>query len=103
MKELAAFTLFFALLAAAGAQAQGLRHCAARETVMTRLAEGFGESRQSIGLGSNNSVMELFASRETGTWTITVTLPNGMTCLVASGQAYEPLAEELASEGENDA
>ena len=37
----------------------------------------------------------MFASQETGTWTITVTMPNGMMCLVASGEAYETLAEEL--------
>ena len=39
--------------------------------------------------------MEVFASPETGTWTITVTTAAGMTCLVASGQAFEELAESL--------
>lgn len=70
--------------------------------VVDRLAEGYGETRQSMGLGANNSVIEVFASDETGTWTITVTMPNGMTCLVASGQAYEALAEALPAKG-NDA
>ena len=31
----------------------------------------------------------VYASDDTGTWTVTVTLPDGMTCLVASGNAYE--------------
>lgn len=75
--------------------AQGTRNCAARETVVNHLAEGYGESRQSIGLGANNAVVETFASTDTGTWTITVTMPNGMTCVVASGQAYETLEEDL--------
>ncbi|XDA97782.1 hypothetical protein AB1M95_16960 [Sulfitobacter sp. LCG007] len=69
------------------------RNCAPREAVVDRLATGYGESRQSMGLGSNNAVVEVFASDETGTWTITVTTPNGLTCLVASGQSYETLAE----------
>ena len=103
MKHLALAAFGVVFLAATAASAQNVRNCAARETVLTRLAEGYGESRQSIGLGANNSVMELFASAETGTWTITVTLPNGLTCLVASGQAYETLAEELPAEGDSDA
>lgn len=87
------------LLAAGTAAAQTSRRCAPRDVVVDRLAEGYGETRQSIGLGANNGVMELFASDETGTWTITVTLPSGMTCLIASGQAFEELAEGLPAEG----
>ena len=82
--------------------AQQSRNCGPREMVVDRLAEGYGETRQSMGLGSNNSVVEVFASSETGTWTITVTTPNGLTCLVASGQAFEELAEALPAKG-NDA
>ncbi|WP_291730046.1 hypothetical protein [Leisingera sp. F5] len=81
-------------LAAAPAAAQS-RNCAPRDTVIKRLAEKYGESRQSIGVGQKGMVMETFASENTGSWTITVTTPNGMTCLVASGQSYEVLAEAL--------
>ncbi|WP_027256402.1 MULTISPECIES: hypothetical protein [Leisingera] len=81
-------------LAAAPAAAQS-RNCAPRDTVIKRLAEKYGESRQSIGMGQKGMVMETFASENTGSWTITVTTPNGMTCLVASGQSYEVLAEAL--------
>ncbi len=75
------------------------QNCGPRDRVLVALAERYGESRQSIGLGANNQVVEVFASLETGTWTITVTLPNGTTCLVASGQAYESLAEPLPVPG----
>ena len=81
---------------------QSARNCGPRDLVVGRLAEGYGESRKSMGLGANNSVVEVFASEETGTWTITVTSPNGMTCLVASGQAFEELADALPAKG-NDA
>ncbi|MEM8542282.1 MAG: hypothetical protein AAGF25_15115 [Pseudomonadota bacterium] len=76
--------------------------CAPRDMVVERLASKYGESRQSMGLGANNAVVEVFASEETGTWTITVTSTEGVTCLVASGQAYETLAEVLPADG-NDA
>ena len=90
------------LLTTNAATAQQNRNCGPREMVVNRLAEGFGETRQSMGLGANNAVIEVFASEESGTWTITVTSPNGVTCLVASGQAFEELAEALPAKG-NDA
>ena len=62
------------------------------------LATKYGETRRSIGLAANNTVMELFAS-PTGSWTITVTLPEGMTCLMASGQGFETIAEERPAMG----
>ncbi|WP_170222762.1 hypothetical protein [Marimonas lutisalis] len=76
-------------------------NCAPRDRVVQRLADGYGESRQAIGLGANNAVIEVFASPDNGTWTITVTTANGITCLVASGQAFETLAEALPAGGED--
>ncbi|MGR3270905.1 hypothetical protein DU478_02820 [Thalassococcus profundi] len=75
--------------------------CAPRERVVERLASTYGETRQSIGLGANNAVIEVFASTESGTWTITVTTTEGLTCLVASGQAFETMAEALPPPGED--
>ena len=89
-------------LAAQNAAAQTARNCAPRDVVVERLANKYGEARQSVGLGANNSMVEVFAASETGTWTITVTMANGVTCLVASGQSYEALAEALPAKG-NDA
>lgn len=74
--------------------------CAARDIVVERLGAAYGETRQSLGLGANNSLVEVFASDETGTWTITVTMPDGKTCLIASGKAFEQLVgEKLAMKG----
>ncbi|KIC40043.1 hypothetical protein RA27_14450 [Ruegeria sp. ANG-R] len=71
------------------------RQCAPRDDVIQRLAENYGETRRGIGIARQGAVMELFASGSTGSWTITVTLPDGVTCLIASGQAFETLAEAL--------
>lgn len=72
-------------------------NCADHGAVVERLAVSYGESRQSIALGANNTVVEVFASEETGSWTITVTTPGGPTCLVAAGNAYQAVNEPLAS------
>lgn len=84
------------LMTSAPATAQG-RNCAPRDVVVQRLAEKYGESRQAIGIGQQGMVMETFASSESGSWTITVTMPTGMTCLMASGQSFEALAEAIPS------
>lgn len=94
----ACLTVAFVASSALPALAQA-QNCGARTTVIERLAERYGESRQSIGMAPEGRVVEVFASLETGTWTITVTLPNGMTCLVASGQSYEALEEALQPTG----
>lgn len=103
MKHAMMISLAAGLMAmTSAAQAQSARNCAPRDLVIERLASKYGETRQSIGLGANNSVVETFASTETGSWTITVTSAAGITCLVASGQAFEELAEVLPADG-NDA
>lgn len=87
------------ILATHHAFAETPPQCAARDAVVGELTSRYGESRHGIGLAANNAVMELFASDETGTWTITVTLASGMTCLVASGENFETLADELPGVG----
>lgn len=101
MRPLFTLSTGFGLLLIFAAQAFGQtpRQCGPRDNVVALLGERYGESRQSIGLAGRGQVMEVFASLETGTWTITVTLPNGMTCLVASGQSYEALSEPLQPRG----
>ncbi|WP_170415023.1 hypothetical protein [Ruegeria atlantica] len=77
------------------AQQVHARNCAPRDEVIKRLTESYGETRQGLGIARQGAVMELYASEQSGSWTITVTLPDGITCLVASGQAYEMTAEAL--------
>ncbi|TCS60020.1 hypothetical protein [Primorskyibacter sedentarius] len=87
-------TLSMGLLAVAATHAHAQQdRCATREGVVSRLSEKYGETRQSIGLGTNNTMVEVFASGDTGSWTILVTDARGISCLVASGQAFETLAE----------
>ncbi|MFW2543392.1 hypothetical protein ACN2XU_12175 [Primorskyibacter sp. 2E107] len=87
--------------AATMVKAEGTQNCAPRDKVVSRLADKYGETRQSMGLGANNHMMEVYASLETGSWTITVTTAQGVTCLVASGQAFEELAEALPPKGDD--
>ncbi len=64
--------------------------CAERAELVSRLEKGYAESPRSLGLASNGAVFEVFISAK-GTWSLLVTLPNGQSCLVAAGEAWENL------------
>ena len=63
-------------------------NCAPRESALAQLAQKWGETRRSVML-ANGRVFEVFAADESGTWTILRTTPDGLSCIVASGIAYE--------------
>ncbi len=93
-KTLFKMTMGLGIMVLAAQQVQA-QNCAPREDVVGRLAETYGETRRGIGIARQGSVMEVYASDSSGSWTITVTLPDGVTCLIASGQAYEDVSEAL--------
>lgn len=95
MKIIAATALAVSLACPVAAQ-----NCAPREKVVGHLATKYSETRQSMGIAANNTVLEVWASDETGTWTVTITHPNGMTCMMASGNAFEELDEVLPTQGD---
>lgn len=64
--------------------------CGERGKIVGYLSSRYFEQPVSMGLSKNGSVLEVFAS-EKGTWTILVTRPDGVTCMIASGKAWEKL------------
>jgi SNF family Na+-dependent transporter len=101
-QKLFALSLGFAalILATQHASAQSTTTaCGTRAAIVTQLAAKYGETRRGIGIANNNSVMEVFASDQTGSWTITVTVASGQTCMLASGQSFEGLADALPASG----
>jgi len=71
------------------AQAQSV--CNMRPVFLEQLKQRHHESPVGIGLAANGTVMEVLAS-EKGSWTIITTRPDGVTCLVASGEHWEAIA-----------
>ena len=100
--------MFFALSLGFGGmlwltQTAEAAQCAPREQVVAGLATGFDEVRRGAGLTRNHEgqaqVVEVFTSAA-GTWTVVVTMPDGMTCLVASGEAWQDVKDELPAKGD---
>ena len=65
--------------------AQVATSCAPTVDLHDQLLQKYGEERLFAGL-SGQSVIELWSNPETGTWTIIVSTPEGMSCLLASGE-----------------
>jgi len=83
---------------AAGAAAARPGACAARGEVVAKLAKRFGETLRSVGLQRAEGLVEVYASEKTGTWTILVTRPDGMSCLLAAGELWEEEPKAAAGE-----
>ncbi|WP_299850530.1 hypothetical protein [uncultured Roseovarius sp.] len=63
-------------------------NCAKREMVVERLKSHYSESFAGGGLQasqSTQSVVEVWASEKTGTFTVILTTPEGLACIVATG------------------
>lgn len=78
--------------ATARAQSPAGAPCADRRMATTQLHELYGERRIGYGLAANGSVIELFAAPN-GSFTLFATLPHGVSCLIATGQPWEPSPE----------
>ena len=67
--------------------------CGERDKFTNKLENTYAEHPIAMGLTEKGAVLEVFASRH-GSWTFLITLPSGLTCVVASGQSWETLAPE---------
>ncbi len=76
-------------LTAQHAFSQERTNCAPRGAALQQLKERWGETRRSVMLATNQRLFEIFAAERSGTWTILSTTPDGVSCVLASGTAYE--------------
>ena len=80
-----------AVLWAGPSWAQAIPACASRDTVLGSLAAKFSEVPVAVGIGNGGGLVEVLSSVEGDTWTIIITTPNGMSCLVAAGVGWRVL------------
>ncbi len=79
-----------AMFAAFPAMAHQASSCIDRSDFLEHLSSNFHEVPIAMGLTANGKVLEVVASKS-GTWTIIVTLPSGLTCGVAAGEGWGKL------------
>ena len=89
----------FVLAAAALAQPAGAEPAPANPRLpchdYVKMAEHLGakyaEKPVAYGMQSNGNLLQVFASPDTGTWTILSVSPKGTSCIVAAGKSWEDM------------
>ncbi len=65
--------------------------CAPRSQIVAQLAGEYRETSVAHGIAENGGVIEVMRSRERGTFTIIITMPDGFACMIAAGRNWEEL------------
>lgn len=73
--------------------------CAPHAEISARLAERFGERRDSLALDALGRAVETWVNPATGSWTVTVTSPGGPTCLALWGTVWTDVKEPEGVDG----
>ena len=80
--------LIVALLAYEPWAAQAQTMCGERDTVLSTLKKTYSETPVSMGLATNGAMIEVLAS-PSGSFTIVLTQPSGLACVIAAGEGWE--------------
>ena len=78
-------------LAAATSAAAQQPLCTARSEVLSQLSSQYSETPVAMGIANNGGVLEILSSQKGTSWTIILTMPNGVTCMIAAGENWESL------------
>ena len=77
------------------AQAQQMPTCMSYDQMTTLLADNWHEVPMARAIERRGAGVEIYANPVTGSWTLITILPGGMSCLMASGQAFTVLQAAL--------
>jgi len=81
--------VFALTLFAPAASAQPV--CGSHNSVATNLEKSYSEAPVSMGMTLDGGVVEVYSSPSEGTWTMVITQPTGLSCLIAAGKDWENL------------
>ncbi len=66
-------------------------NCTDRARALSHLSKTYQEQPVAMGRWRGGGVVELLTNDKGSSWSIIVTLPTGVTCLVAEGESWEAL------------
>lgn len=84
------------------AHAQQQAQCAPRDNIMSQLEEKYAEVPIIMGMTNAGTLMEITANADKSSYTVTITRPDGITCLMGAGENLEILpTKEAKPKGED--
>lgn len=96
-RQHAVLTAAFAACLAQGAAAEAIERpaaCFKRSDLVVYLADQFKETPSVVAMTDAGMLLEVFASKRGATWTMAVTTPAGLTCLMATGQDWQTMPSQ---------
>ena len=88
---IASLLLLGAALISRPALAQSADAGLPRAVLVELLGDGYAEVPVAFGLAENGGLIEMFASADGGTWTMVLSMPNGLSYVVTTGEAWTPV------------
>jgi len=94
---LAAAALLGAVVAGSTAARADPQVCGARTEILAELTKRYSEAPVAVGLANSGVLVEVLSSDNGATWTIIVSQPDGVSCLVAAGKEWQDLPPRAVS------
>jgi len=88
-----------AALVLASSSAFAAPQCNSRDKVLALLSETYSEAPVAVGVTNNGGLVEVLSTGDGNTWSMIITSPQGMSCLVAAGEGWL-LIERIAMDPE---
>jgi len=70
--------------------------CNNRDKIIAWLGSRYNETPVATGVSDKGALIEVLTTKDGTTWTILLTSPNGTSCIVETGQAWQSKALEEA-------
>jgi len=80
-----------ASLVAFSTTAQAQMQCSKHGEVLGKFADTYKESPVAGGLTQDGRLLQVLSSGDDGTWTIVLSKPDGITCVIMAGEAWRKL------------
>ena len=65
--------------------------CDDRDSLLLKLERSYGAERMGRGMRGPEAIIEVWAVRSTGEWTLVQSYPDGKSCIVAMGENWEAM------------
>jgi hypothetical protein len=91
MWKILALSAGLAVVSTSAAVAQP--QCDQRDSVLQVLQQKYKEQPVALGVTHNGGLVEVLTTGNGNTWSIIVTTPQGMSCLVAAGEGWKAMQQ----------
>ena len=81
----------FALLLHTAATVKAQPVCMPHDDFRMELQRNFSEAPVAIAIANNGALIELYAKRDKSSWTLVMTRPGGLSCVLVAGEEWNDL------------